>query len=272
MPHPLVSFVIPVLNAERDIERCLRSIWRLDFPADRYEIRIVDNGSTDNTQQILHNLGVDFQIVENANVASLRNQAAARSRGDYIAFVDADVELTPGWLQQGLAVFAQQQTPAEPDSQHETQAVVASGCFPRIPPQATWVQKVWDMQQRGRIQAGPPQPIAWLPSMNLLVRRTMFETVGGFDEQLETTEDVDLCYRLGQQGVILHNTGMDAVHWGEAPDLQTFWRKEVWRATGSLKGVRRHGFRWDELPSILYPLYIGILNETCKLIVRIGRR
>jgi hypothetical protein len=49
---------------------------------------------------------------------------------------------------------------------------------------------------------------------------------------------------------------MDAVHWGEARDLKIFWRKEVWRGLGNLRGVLSHGFRWDELPSLGYPLYM----------------
>jgi hypothetical protein len=50
---------------------------------------------------------------------------------------------------------------------------------------------------------------------------------------------------------------MEAVHWGEAPDLKVFWRKEVWRGKGSLGGVLSHGLRLDELPSLAYPIYMG---------------
>src|SRR5574341_1403823 len=77
-----------------------------------------------------------------------------------------------------------------------------------------------------------------------------------FNEQLETTEDVDLCYRIGRRGTILWNPAMEAVHWGEARDIRTFWRKESWRSISNLRGVLSHGLRWDELPSLGYPLYI----------------
>jgi hypothetical protein len=92
--------------------------------------------------------------------------------------------------------------------------------------------------------------------MNLIVRRKDFLAISGFNEQLETTEDVDLCYRLSQRGTILCNPAMEAVHWGEARDLRTFWRKESWRSTSNLRGVLSHGLRWDELPSLGYPLYV----------------
>ena len=92
--------------------------------------------------------------------------------------------------------------------------------------------------------------------MNFLVRRDVFLAVGGFNERLETAEDVDLCYRLGQLGTVINNPDMEAIHWGEAKNLLIFWRKEVWRGMGNLKGVIAHGLRWDEIPSIGYPLYI----------------
>jgi glycosyltransferase involved in cell wall biosynthesis len=240
---PLVSFVIPVLNSERDIARCLYSIWRLHFPPEGYEVIVIDNGSTDRTPHIVRELGLNSLVVPNVHVSALRNQGVALAGGDFIAFVDADVELTPEWLHNGLAVF-------------EDQRVVASGCFPGVPKEATWVQKAWDVHQRGRQRTCIPHPVAWLPSMNLIVRRKDFLAISGFNEQLETTEDVDLCYRLERRGTILWNPAMEATHWGEARDLRTFWRKERWRSIGNLRGALSHELRWDELPSLGYPLYV----------------
>jgi glycosyl transferase family 2 len=238
-----VSFVIPVLNAERDIERCLASINNLQCEEGAYEVLVVDNGSTDCTQQVVRKMGFACQVMPEVKVGALRNRGAAIARGAYLAFVDADVELMPHWLSNGVAAF-------------DDTRVVASGCFPKAPPNATWVQRAWEIQQRGRQSSQSASPSPWLPSMNLLVRREAFLRIGGFNEQLTTAEDVDLCYRLGKVGTILSNPAMEAVHWGEAPDLQTFWRKEVWRGMGNLKGVLSHGLRWDELPSLGYPMYM----------------
>jgi GT2 family glycosyltransferase len=183
------------------------------------------------------------------------------AQGDYLAFVDADVELSPHWLHNGLMVFKDRQ-------------VVASGCFPGVPKDATWVQRTWDMHQRGRQLACDPRPVPWLPSMNLIVRRNDFLAVGGFNEELETTEDVDLCYRLGQLGTVLCNHAMEAVHWGEARDLWAFWRKETWRGKGNLQGVLSHGLRWDEMPSLGYPLYVigGVLLAVLGVLIDLWRQ
>src|SRR5216683_6530415 len=244
---PLVSFVIPVFNSEQYIARCLRSIRNLCFPEAAYEVLIMDNGSTDRTHQIMRDLGFTFQVIPGVNVSILRNRGAALAQGDYVAFVDSDVELTPSWLQNGLDAFAEKH-------------VVATGSFLEVPQDATWVQKTWSLHQRSRHLAGSVCPVAWLGSANLMVCRDDFLAVEGFNEHLETAEDVDLCYRLGQRGIIFYNPGMRAVHWGEAPDIRTFWRKEVWRGLGNWQGVLSHGWRWDELPSLGYPLYIICLG------------
>ena len=240
---PLVSFIIPVLNGERDIARCLLSLRAQGFSSEKYEILVIDNGSTDKTHQIISDLGFDMEVMHGANVGALRNRRASVARGEYLAFVDADVELMPGWLEKGLAAFGNQQ-------------VVAAGCFPRVPQPATWVQQLWDIHQCGTQWKKNGKPVAWLPSMNLLVRREAFLRIGGFSEQLETAEDVDLSYRIGKEGRILCNLAMDAIHWGEARDLRMFWRKEVWRGRGNLHGFLSHGLIWSELPSLGYPLYV----------------
>jgi len=243
MTKPRVSFVIPVLNGEKDIARCLLSVQNLQFPRQEYEVLILDNGSTDQTHRIIHELNFDFKIIPKLRVGALRNRGATIAQGDYLAFVDADVELTPYWVQRGLEAFADPR-------------IVAGGCFPKVPEGATWVQRAWDIHQRGSHFDSRPWSAAWLPSMNLIVRRDVFMVTGGFNEQLETAEDVDLCYRLGHRGVILYNPAMEAIHWGEAKDLRAFWHKEIWRGRGNLHGILSHGFRWDELPSLGYPLYV----------------
>jgi len=203
----------------------------------------MDNGSTDRTHQIIRNQEFDFKVVPKVPVSTLRNCGVAMAQGEYVAFIDSDMELAPHWLQSALAGF-------------EDQRVVASGCTPDIPNKATWVQQTWSRHRRCRQSTGDPMPVHWLGSSNLIVRRDAFLAVGGFNENLPTAEDVDLCYRLAAHGTILHNPAMEAIHWGEDPDLPTFWRKEVWRGTGNLRGVLSHGFRWDEVPSLGYPLYI----------------
>lgn len=243
MTHTIVSFVIPVLNAEPHIAKTLLSIRNLDSAAVPHEIIIIDNGSTDGTTHIIQKMGFHFQTLRGVNVSALRNAGAALAQGRFLAFVDSDVELSHMWLQKGLKAF-------------EDQDVVAAGCIPRVPPDSTWVQSAWDIHQRGRHSTTEPTAACWLSAMNVLVRREEFLKVSGFNEQLASAEDVDLFYRLGRGKKLLTTHSMDAIHWGEAKDLLHFIRKEVWRGAGNLEGVLAHGLRWEEIPSLGYPIYI----------------
>ncbi len=81
--RPFVSFIVPVLNAEKDIGHCLQSIQNLEYDAGDYEVLIMDNGSTDRTHRIIRNLGLDFHVIPQVHVSALRNRGAARARGDY---------------------------------------------------------------------------------------------------------------------------------------------------------------------------------------------
>lgn len=240
---PVASLVIPVFNSESFIARCLTAIRRLRVGHGEIEVIVVDNGSTDRTREIVSSHGFDCLSRPGVHVGAVRNYGAARARADLLAFIDSDVELDPGWLEAGVKAF-------------ENPRVLATGCFPGVPQAATWVQEAWDIHQRGRQPRGTPTPVTWLPSMSLVVRREDFAAVKGFDEALVTAEDVDLCYRLSHRGLILSNPAMQAVHWGEAPDLRTFWRKEKWRGISNLHGSTVHGLRRDELPSLIYPVYM----------------
>ncbi len=88
-----VSFIVPAYNAEKYIEKCIRSI--LGQTHKNIEVIIVNDGSTDNTQNITEALaGEDSRIIvrniENGGVSNARNIGISLSSGDYIAFVDAD--------------------------------------------------------------------------------------------------------------------------------------------------------------------------------------
>jgi len=88
---PLVSVIVPTRNSELTIESCLESIKRQVYP--RIEIIVVDNYSKDKTQRIAKKYGL---LLLKGNERSVqRNFGATNSRGDFVFFVDSDMELTP---------------------------------------------------------------------------------------------------------------------------------------------------------------------------------
>ena len=119
MFSPVVSFIIPVLNGERDIARCLTSIQKQERSAKWYEIIVVDNGSTDRSHAIVRGFGCYLEVLPDVTVAALRNRGAFVACGKYLAFVDADVELSANWLGNAITVF-------------QDASVVAAGSFRRL--------------------------------------------------------------------------------------------------------------------------------------------
>lgn len=93
----MVSFIVPVYNGENYIERCLRSIIR-NTESD-YEIIVIDDGSTDNTLEIIKKVKGESCYVEvysqkNSGVSSARELGIKRAKGNWIVFVDADDYIT----------------------------------------------------------------------------------------------------------------------------------------------------------------------------------
>ncbi|MFV0196381.1 glycosyltransferase [Empedobacter falsenii] len=98
---PLVSIIIPVYNAEKYIDRVLKSIHSQIYT--NFEVIIVDDGSTDNSYKIIEKwLSIDsrfkYFFKDNAGVSAARNLGINYSKGEYIVFVDADDETTDDYI------------------------------------------------------------------------------------------------------------------------------------------------------------------------------
>jgi hypothetical protein len=89
----------------------------------------------------------------------------------------------------------------------------------------------------------------------LAVRRSAFESVGGFDETLETCEDVDLCQRLrAQGGLLVADESLRSIHAGDPRSLSAICRGELWRGRDNLRVSLRGPLSARALPSILIPM------------------
>lgn len=90
-----LSLVIPIYNVEKYVEKCLRSCAEQDITPDEYEIIVVNDGSPDNSLEIVERVAKDYRNVivvsqENKGLSEARNKGLSLARGDYIWFVDSD--------------------------------------------------------------------------------------------------------------------------------------------------------------------------------------
>lgn len=89
----MISIIITTYNYARFIERAIRSCLDQSMPKNKYEIIVVDDASTDNTQNILKNYEGEIKIItfkENKGLAAARNEGIRKARGQYVVFLDAD--------------------------------------------------------------------------------------------------------------------------------------------------------------------------------------
>jgi len=236
------SVIIPAYNEEKYLPGCLDSLCNMDYPKDCVEVIVVDNGSTDRTREIAETYKVTILRDDTKNVSGLRNLGARRSKGDILAFVDADCIVSKDWLKNAAKYFDDTET-------------AAWGAPPALPEDSTWVQRTWYLVRQKEKDI---QEVDWLESMNLFVRKDQFLFVNGFNETLVTCEDVDFCYRIREYGRIISDSMLRVVHLGEARTLREFIKKEIWRGQSNFHGIRSHGLSMKELPSLCIPVYFGI--------------
>jgi len=96
--YNFISVIIPCLNNEKSIEKCIISLIEQDYPSNLFEIILVDNGSSDNTISIIQQYPVILlkEIIRNPYVA--RNLGALHAKGQILAFTDANCEIDKNWL------------------------------------------------------------------------------------------------------------------------------------------------------------------------------
>jgi GT2 family glycosyltransferase len=191
---PFVSIVVPAFNAESHIKDCLISLLNMDYPPERREVLVVDNDSTDRTADIIKNLPVCYLLEARRGVSSVRNKGIKASRGEILAFTDADCVASRGWLRELVRAFD------EPGVGGVAGEIVAH--LPQTPAE----------RYAARIRHLSPQKYLSRPHLpfavfaNLGFRREIFDKIGLLDETfLSAGESTDFCTRfLRETGLKLH--------------------------------------------------------------------
>lgn len=238
-----LSVVVPALNEERVIGRCLECLVAQDFPADRMEVLVVDNGSRDRTREIARGFSarLNLRVLEakNVRIGALRNLGARCAHGEYVAFLDADCLPPTNWLSQAAAIFPQQPS-----------AVI--GAAYNIPEDSTWVARSWYGHQKSK-----QGDVSYIPGGDLLIRKSDFQLAGGFDETLQTNEDYEFCRRAIQAGLAVRAfAALGVCHLGTPQTLKDFYRKQRWHGKHVFRVFFRSLPRLRNLPSVAFALYI----------------
>ena len=216
-----VSFILPALNEARHIGGALASVHQYAGRFAAYEIIVVDNGSSDATASLAAAAGAEVLVLPGVNVGALRNFGAARARYDNLVFLDADVYLSPEWQEKICAVL-DRLVGGEP-------VVAGSTCGVGADP--GWIERCWWGRARPRARHN------YINSGHMVIRRSVFFELEGFDERLKTGEDAEFCQRRRDVRVeILHDADLKVLHEGYPRTLGQFFRRERWHALGDYSG------------------------------------
>ena len=200
---PAVSIVIPTYNGRAHLEECLHSLHALNYPSDRREIIVVDNGSTDGSVEYVKASYQGVTVVrneKNMGFAGPCNQGAECSQSEYLAFLNNDTRVDSEWLNELTRLVDSPDIDAE-------KVVCAAGKI------VSWDGRILDydggimnfhghghhvgMGQPASAGSSHEQPTLFACAASMLIRRDVFFEVGGFDaDYFAYFEDVDLGWRL----------------------------------------------------------------------------
>lgn len=196
-PHvekkPFVSVIVPVHNRPIEIKACLDSLMQIDYPADRYEVIVVDDASSDSTPQVIHSYDVRLiPLKENKKAAFCRNLGAEHAEGDILAFIDSDCTADPSWLNRLVPSFNDDAVGIVGGSIDSYFTTSSLDRYEQVKSSLIIGNRIKRSRDEDRT--------FYVPSCNLLIRKSLFLAVGGFDRNLVVGEDVDLCWRVQDKG------------------------------------------------------------------------
>jgi len=237
---PLISLIIPTKNEEKVIGRVLRTLETIDYSQSRFEIIVVEDGSTDQTQQICREFAEAspnrirfFHRQESNGKPSALNFALKQAKGDIIGVFDADSVPEPSAVSKAIAGF---QDPSVVAVQGITKSL--NSRFNFLTRLISYEDQAWQMVYI----AGKNALKMFVPFTGncLFLRRKVLEQIGGWDEN-SIAEDIELAARLLRHG---HRICFDpdvVVHQESPSELRTFLNQRTRWFRGYMETAIKYG-------------------------------
>lgn len=233
---PFISVVVPVRNGASMIGDCISSILACEYPADRHEVLVVDNASTDATAEVIAGHPVRLLSEPRQGVSFARNRGIAESRGEILAFIDGDCLADAVWLRELVRPF---EDPTIGCVAGELRHLPADTAAER---QATRMLGDW---QRFAVNSNPPYAI----TANAAFRRDVFDEVGPFDTRMPRAQDVELGLRFNERSrlTLVYAEHAVARHRHRSSQLGFFRQQLGWSYGAGLVAAKYHAI--DGRPS-----------------------
>lgn len=218
-----ISIIIPTLNEEAHIGGVLDAIKQHCDARLQYEVIVVDNGSSDRTLEVVGEKGAITLYEPKGSISSLRNLGASKARADILVFLDADVYPKNAWGRRIELVV----------ERLHNQPSIITGSFCGVSSENNWIERIW-FSPRATLKK-----INYMNSGHMIIHRSLFSRVGGFNIALETGEDYEFCSRARKMGALIKNDPeLEVMHAGYPKNLTRFFTRERWHARGDYISLR----------------------------------
>lgn len=186
--YPFATIIVIVYNMDETIKKCLDSVFNLDYPADLYEVIVVDGGSTDNTREIIGKYDVCLLTETQRCRGFARNVGIKKASGKIIAFIDADCEADKKWLIKHVTAHLKYPFVGAVGGSISHSSIIGKRYLDRI------------IHEGEFAESSPRRFVQAIPTSNASFKKESLEKVGLFNQEMHTAEDTELCFRMLQGG------------------------------------------------------------------------
>jgi len=232
-----VSIIVAAYNSQDTIEECLKSILALNYPADFFEVIVMDGGSKDGTVKIAEKFPIKVVSIR-LNAPAAYNYATKIASHPILGFIDADAKVEVEWLNKLVPHLV------------EPKVAGVSGSIETWNRENPWAKSIgYELKNRySRIGKYTGR----IATMNLLLKKAVIEEAGGWDEKLPSQYDTDLGFRISAKGYkIAYEPSAVCYHFNR-PTLRAFYRQQLQYGKNTLKLYFKHGHlaKGDEITDI----------------------
>jgi GT2 family glycosyltransferase len=246
-----VSFVVPTFHRPEALRATLDALMELDFPRERYEVIVVDDGADPGTRALVEGVSdrsprVAYLSQDHLGVATARNRGAAAAQSDLLVFLDDDIVVAPDHLERHLqdqATFGDVLVNGHWEFAPDISADLEGTPFGRFRMQVEeWVKEGIEKEP---LSDGVLRP-SGVTACNLGIRASTFARLGGFDESFPYAgcEDQDFSLRASAAGLpFVYDPRIDLQHHDRRLTLQQFGERQR-------RGAMTHVFLAGRHPTV----------------------
>lgn len=228
LEYPVISIIIPVFNDVERLQTCLDALRGQTYPPDRYEIVVVDNGSSDDLQPVVSQFSQARLVYEpQPGSYAARNRGIDLAKGEIIAFTDSDCTPAPDWLEKGAAALL-----SLPNGGIVAGRVELYYQNPSRPTAVELFDSITFLQQKRYVEQDHFGATA-----NLFTFKAVLDSVGPFNTAMKSGGDAEWGNRVFDQG---YTVAYAEDSWVAHPARQSWGElyKKVVRITGGGHDLR----------------------------------